>query len=97
MRDSVGTHGMSAASLRARSTSPVRQTHASLLRVSLSPSQCQRLSPKYQRLPNRHRNVPAPKKDTDGKLFELLFPRKRYAEMHDMPDDVSMLLRDIRT
>eukprot|EP01051_Picozoa_sp_SAG22_P010598 SAG22_NODE_961_length_6285_cov_20.669091_2_plen_674_part_00 len=92
------SHASSAHSLRSRSVSPVRQTHASLLKVGLSAKQCQRMSPKYERLPARMRNRPPPNsRQQDGKLFELLFPRKRYAEMHGMPDDVSMLLRDIRS
>jgi hypothetical protein len=80
---------------RSRSTSPVRQTNSSLLKVGLSASQCQRLSPKYQRLPNRLRGVTPAAPDRDGKLFSLLFPKSRYAEMHDMPDNITGLLKGI--
>ena len=32
-------------------------------------------------------------KDRDGKLFNILFPRHRYGEMHDMHDEVGDMLR----
>ena len=52
-----------------------------------------RMSQKYQRLPKSIRGVPAPTRDTEGKLFGILFPRKRFGEMHDMQDDIRELLQ----
>eukprot|EP01050_Picozoa_sp_SAG11_P006830 SAG11_NODE_548_length_8594_cov_5.298293_1_plen_91_part_00 len=87
----------SGADMRSRSVSPVRHTNSSLLKVGLSAAQCQRLSPKYQRLPNRLRNVAPRPRDRDGKLFQVLFPRNRYAEMYDIPDDLAEKLSGIRS
>ena len=34
-------------------------------------------------------------KEDKAMLFKILFPRKRYSEMHDVEDDMSRLLRNI--
>ena len=73
----------------------ISQSHDSLLNYSGSSSvQHQpRLSAKYKQLPAHIRGMAPPSRDTEGKLFNILFPRKRFGEMHGMRDDLSDLLR----